>query len=105
MKIDSNKGQEKSFRSRTSKKVFFFSSTRYFLKVFNFPSSFRLNKLHLSSPKSRTSQEHFFFLLECRILFESSEVDPNKKLRKNFFVKNDHAQYRREFDYLDDNSL
>src|SRR5947207_1639266 len=25
------------------------------------------------------------------------EVDPNKKLRKNFFVKNDHAQYGKEF--------
>ena len=25
------------------------------------------------------------------------EVDPNKKPRKNFFVKNDHAQYGKEF--------
>src|SRR5947207_15416630 len=28
------------------------------------------------------------------------EVDPNKKPRKNFFVKNDHAQYGKEFKFL-----
>jgi len=30
----------------------------------------------------------------------STLVDPNKKPRKNFFVKNDHAQYGKEFEKI-----
>src|SRR5436853_5044099 len=92
MKINSNIGRGKSSKPRASKKVFFFSSTRYFSKAFNFPSSFRLNKLYLSPPEGHTSQKHFFFLLECRILFGSPQSYPKQKLRKNFFVKNDHER-------------
>src|SRR6185312_3579978 len=73
MRVNFNKGQEKSPRPRASKKVFFFSSTRYIFEGLQL--SFFLPPQQTSPYRHRkvgcTSQEHLFFLLECQILFGS----------------------------------
>src|SRR5205823_12416652 len=87
MRTNSNKGQEKSSKPRASKKVFFFSSTRYFRRpsTFLLPSAstnftclHRKVVLHRNICSSCLSAEYYLGV---------PEVDPNKKSRKNFFVK------------------
>src|SRR5437763_4080415 len=93
MKINSNKGQGKSFKSRASKKVFFFSSTRYFRRpsTFLLPSaSTNFTCLHRKVVPHRNICSS---CLSAEYCLGVPEVDPNKKPRKNFFVKNDHVQY------------
>src|SRR5207245_496362 len=87
MKINSNKGQGKSFKPKASKKVFFFSLTRYFRRpsTFLLPSaSTHFTCLHRKVVPHRNICSS---CLSAEYYLGVPEVDPNKKPRKNFFVK------------------
>src|SRR2546430_15916227 len=97
MKIDFNKGQGKSSKPRASKKVFFFSSTRYFRRpsTFLLPSaSTNFTCLHWKVVPHRNICSS---CLSAEYCLGVPKVNPNKKPRKNFFVINDHEQYGEEF--------
>src|SRR6185436_18200882 len=92
------KARERVPNHRASKKYFSFRRQG----ILRRPSTFLLpsasTNFTLSPPEGHTSQEYLVSsYLSAKYCLGVPEVDPNKKPRKNFFVKNDHAQYGKEF--------
>src|SRR3990170_4898848 len=103
MKISPKSARERVPYPEHPRKLFFFSSTRVFRRssTFRLPSASALNTF--SHRKVSSHQNIFSSGLSVEYYLGVPEVDPNKKPRKNFFVKNDHAQYGREFfDFFSD---
>ena len=98
MRISPKAGQGKSPVPRASKKVFSYCRR----ETFRQPSTFRLPSTTTAPPEGCFPPEHIFLLVWVpNSVWESLWSTfswPKQKLRKNFFVQNDQAQYGRELD-------
>src|ERR1044071_418520 len=98
MKIDFNKGQGLSSKPQSIQKRIFLFVDEIFFKGLQL--SFFLPPQQTSPYRHRKVIPHrntwISSCLSAEYCLGVPEVDPNKKPRKNFFVKNDHAQYGKE---------
>ena len=98
MEVNFNKGQEKSSKPQSiQESIFLFVDEVFFDGL----------QLSVFLPSQQTTPHHHQKVVPHRNICSSClsveyclgvpEVDPNKKPRKIFFIKNDYAQYERKF--------
>src|SRR5436853_7827362 len=98
MRINFNKGQGLSSKPQSIQENIFLFVDEIFFEGLQL--SFFLPPQQISPYRHRKVIPHrntwFSSCLSAEYCLEVPEVDPNKKPRKNFFIKNDHAQYGKE---------